>query len=133
MRDLSARNKKMNAIRITLVLAFGVLLITDGCTLLGKPDPDPLEGWKRTGSALRGNPYAKAIFDDYIMYVQSLSAKERKYVDAYNTWFYENGTGQHAIKIALAYDSTFWDHILIYDSNNRRIRTIKRFGGHYRS
>jgi hypothetical protein len=121
----------MNAIRITLFLAFTVFLI-GGCAL-GKPDPDPLAGWKRTGSANKGNPYAKSIVDDYLKYVQGLSAKERKFVEDYNIWFYEDGNGRHAVKIFLSYDGTLWEHVLIYSPENRRIHAIKRFNGHYRS
>jgi hypothetical protein len=115
------------------VASLAIMVMLSGCAWLGRPDPDPLAGWKGGDSLLVGNPYAKAILDDYHKYVEGMSAKERKFVRDYNTWFYHDETGKHAIRIALAYDSTFWDHILIYGPDNRRIRTIKRFGGHYRS
>jgi hypothetical protein len=108
------------------------ILAVSGCAW-GRPDPDPLTGWKEMGSAHSEPFFAKAIADDYAEYVRKLSARERKFVDDYNTWFYEDATGRHAIRLALAHDGSFWDHILIYGPDNRRVRTIKRFGGHYRS
>jgi ligand-binding SRPBCC domain-containing protein len=46
---------------------------------------------------------------------------------------YENSAGQHAVKIETPVNGVYWEHVLIYDQNNKRIKTLKYFGGRYRS
>jgi hypothetical protein len=46
---------------------------------------------------------------------------------------FEDGTGQHAVEIRIGLDATNWRHILIYDKNDNRIKTIKYADGHYAS
>jgi len=94
-----------------------------------KPKPNPLEGWKHYFNA----HLDKAIIDDYQGYIQELPAEERNVVDDYSVEPLENEEGGHAVKIEIPLKGTFWEHILIYDQNNRRIKTIKYQGGQYRS
>jgi len=44
-----------------------------------------------------------------------------------------DGAGQHAVQIEVALNGKWWRHILVYDKNNKRIKTIKYSPGHYRS
>jgi hypothetical protein len=96
-----------------------------GCSS-SKPTPDPLTGFHV--SDLQNLDSNKAITDDYKDYIQKLSPEERKFV-AYIDYF-ENGTGQHAVKITIGLNGTNWRHILIYDKDNKRIKTIKYISGH---
>jgi len=73
----------------------------------------------------------KAITGDYKAYVQTLSPEERKYLST--ILFYEDGTGQHAVRITIGLNGTVWRHVLIYDRNDKRIKTIKYASGDYHS
>jgi hypothetical protein len=73
----------------------------------------------------------QAIMEDYEDYIQKLPSGERNY--AVLGQYFEDGAGQHAIVIEIALDGTDWAHVLIYDKNNKRIKTIKYIAGHYRS
>jgi hypothetical protein len=99
-----------------------------GCSS-SKPTPDPLAGFHF--SSLDNLHSNKAIMDDYQDYIQKLSLEERKLVGI--VWFFENGTGQYAVKIEIDLHGTEWEHVLIYDKDNKRIKTIKYIGGHYQS
>ena len=44
----------------------------------------------------------------------------------------EDGTGQHAVTIAVDLGGTEWSHVLTYDKNDKRVRVIKYISGHYR-
>ena len=87
---------------------------------------DPLVGWKLCQS--QDPKYLdKAIRDDYQDYIQKLSSKEREFATYDND--FEDGTGQHAVKITIGLNGTDWEHILIYDKNDKRIKTIKYVSG----
>src|SRR5688572_7634473 len=101
--------KARRILGLAVVASLVFILVIGGCAS-GRPNPDPLAGWKEGTSALEGNPYAKTITDDCAEYIRKLPDRERKFVKDYNTWFYEDGTGKHAVRIALAYDGNFWDH-----------------------
>jgi hypothetical protein len=75
----------------------------------------------------------KAITDDYRSYIQSLPSEERKYVLESNIWLLEDGTGQHAIRIAIPLNGTWWAHVLIYDQSNKRVKAMRVREGDYRS
>jgi hypothetical protein len=101
-----------------------------GCTCAAlKPAPDPLAGWHFSSMVnLQSN---KVIMDDYQDYIQKLPPEEKKYVGPIQ--YYEDGTGQHAILIAIALNGTDWAHVLIYDKENKRIKILKYVSGHYQS
>jgi hypothetical protein len=115
--------------------AFRILLLAfiweTGCAT--KPIPDPIAGWKGGTTAYEGSPYAKAITDDYLDYVQKLPPEEKKYVKDYKVRFFEDRTGQHAVKISIPLDGIWWEHVLIYDKDNKRTKVIRYAGSHYRS
>ncbi|HSY16786.1 MAG TPA: hypothetical protein VK815_00565 [Candidatus Acidoferrales bacterium] len=115
----------MSTIRIICFLAAFVLVA--GCA--SKPTPDPLAGFHV--SSLGNLDSNKAITDDYKAYIQKLSPDEQKYAGP--IFFYEDGTGQHAVEIKIGLNNTAWEHVLIYDKGNKRIKTIKYSPGGYRS
>ena len=97
-----------------------------GCTA---NQPDPLAGWNHYFNA----KLDKTVVEDYQDYIQKLSPSERKVVDDYSVEPLENGTGQHAIRIEIPLNGTWWYHVLIYDKDNKRIKTIKYADGSYAS
>jgi hypothetical protein len=115
-------------------LALGILTLASvfgfgfGCSS-SKPMPDPLAGFHT--SSLGNLDSNKAITDDYTAYIQTLLPEEKKYTGPIQ--FFEDGTGQHAIQIQIALNGTWWFHDLIYDKDNKRVKTIKYSPGHYAS
>ena len=99
-----------------------------GCTT---SRPDPLAGFHV--SDLINLDSNKAITDDCKGYIQKLSPEERKYLGPSPIGFFEDGTGQHAVRIEIPINGTWWQHVLIYDKDNKRIKTIKYASGNYRS
>jgi hypothetical protein len=109
---------------VFLVLA-AMFLLGFGCNT-SKPTLDPLAGFH----AASKNP-DQVIVNDYQSYIQKLSPEDRKYarVSGYN----EDGTGQHAAVIEIDLNGTAWNHVLIYDKDNKRIKVVKYVAFHYRS
>jgi hypothetical protein len=93
-----------------------------------KPTLDPLAGWRPASHSAD-----KAIVDDYQNYIQTLSPEEKKYLGPSPAGLFEDGTGQHAIQITVGINGTVWRHVLIYDKDNKRIKTIKYASGDYMS
>src|SRR5258706_11290623 len=91
--------------------------------------PNPLTGWKHSQRARLD----KAIVEDYQAYIQRLRPEERNAVDPDHVEALEDGLGGHAVRIEAALNGTFWEHALIYNRANNRVRTVKYVGGHYRS
>ena len=89
--------------------------------------PDPLAGW----DVNYGGKLDNAIVEDYEAFVQQLPPKERKLVHEYNILQYKNGTDEHAVRIEIGINGTFWDYVLIYDNENKRIKTKKYARGEY--
>jgi hypothetical protein len=118
----------MKITRFTFGILLAALILT-GCSA-SKPTPDPLVGF-HVGD-LRDLHNNKAITDDYKDYIEkNLSAEERKYLGT--IFYFEDGTGQHAVKIEIGLNGTWWEHVLIYDKDNKRIKTIKYSSGGYAS
>jgi hypothetical protein len=121
----------MKIIQFTVCFLLAMFLCGFGCSS-PKPTPDPLAGWK----VLFSKDYEKldkAIAVDYRDYIQKLPPEERKFVDDYSIWFYEDGTGQHAVRIEIPLNGTTWEHVLFYDKDNKRIKVIKYANGRYAS
>ncbi len=89
-----------------------------------------MEGWKSRASQ-DPNKLDRAIKEDYLDYIHKLPVEEQKFVGS--TQFFEDGTGQNAVRIDVNLDGIRWAHLLIYDSTNKRIKNIKYVRGHYRS
>jgi hypothetical protein len=120
--------------KFTQIWLCTMLILVGGCVT--KPRPDPLEGWKLSW---RQDPTLvnKAIRDDYEDYIQKLPAKERRFVSESSIRFFENTTGQRAVRISIPlpgfWSGIWWDHILIYDTKNKRIKVLKYKSGRYLS
>jgi hypothetical protein len=112
----------MKIIQLTFCFLLAMFLCGFGCSS-SKPIPDPLAGWQ---GDFNEQPN-QIIVNDYQNYIQQLPPEERKLATV-DDWL-KDGTGQHAIKITVGINHTNWRHILIYDKDNKRIKTIKYLSG----
>jgi len=93
------------------------------------PGPNPVAGWAASRSQDVGK-LDKAIQEDYQDYVSKLSRKERMWMGPVG--ISEDGFGQHAVTIHIAWYGTDWAHVLVYDKNNKRVKVTRYVAGHYR-
>jgi hypothetical protein len=73
----------------------------------------------------------KSITNDYKSYILTLSSEEQKRANP--IFFFEDGTGRHAVQITIGLHNKVWRHVLIYDQTDKRIRTVKYVSGDYYS
>jgi len=119
----------MNITRFIILLSAFALVV--GCAA-PKPTPDPLAGWK----PIFGREYEKvdgAVKCDYQDYIQILPTEERNRASLSPIFLFEDGTGQHAVRFTIGLNGIVWEHVLIYDKDNKRIKAIKYASGHYAS
>jgi len=126
MKILNKKSIKRFCLIVPLLL--GVLVFGCKCNSSKQP-PNPLEGFYV--SALHDIHSNKPIMDDYQNYINELFLKNGDFVGSVE--FLENGTGQHAVNIKVGVNGTWWEHVLIYDQNNKRVKVIKLRDGKYRS
>jgi hypothetical protein len=117
----------MNIARFTFCILLAMFLCGFGCSS-SKPAPDPLAGFHAASKGLD-----QSIVNDYQNYIKNLSPEEKQNLGPYPTSFFEDGTGQHAVKIKIGLNGTSWEHVLIYDKDNKRIKAIKYSTGRYAS
>ena len=113
-----------------VLMLVAMLFLGFGCNT-SKPAPDPLAGFH--WSSLNNLDSNRAITDDYKAYIQTLSPEEKKYLGPSPIGFFEDGTGQHAVEIKIGLNGANWHHVLIFDKDNKRIKTIKYATGYYAS
>jgi hypothetical protein len=113
--------EKINRLIFSFLLT--AIMWTVGCTAFVHPHPDPLVGWKPDFHE-QPNAAIEKDFQDY---------NQKEQLNSYPDDFLEDGTGQHAITFQVGINGTVWRHILIYDKDNKRIKTIKYASGNYRS
>ena len=113
---------------LKIFLLAAIFLSAFGCACW-KPAPDPLAGFYI--DAFQTADSNKLIADDYKEYIQSLSLKRKDFVGSVD--FLESRTGQHAVDIKIGINGKWWEHILIYDKDNTRIKVIKYRNGGYES
>lgn len=116
----------INHFGLTFLVMLTAFVWAVGCAGLGH-HPDPLAGWKVDFHY----PPNQTIVNDYQDYIQKLPPGEKKYLGP--SEYFEDGTGQHAVRISVLLNGTEWAHILIYDKDNKRIRVIKYAAGRYMS
>ena len=92
------------------------------------PGTNPVAGWGLCRSQ-DTRKLEKAIQDDYRNYLSNLTQNERMWMGSVR--LSEDGSGQHAVTISVAWYGTWWNHVLVYDKDNKRIRTIRYVAGHY--
>lgn len=110
----------------SLIVSGVMLLFVAGCQV-HTPTPDPLAGWHFYSRT----KVSQAITADYKSYIDQLPNKERKYVC--DVSFFENDYGQHAVAIEVALSGVWVEHVLIYDKDDKRVKTIKYGNGRYSS
>lgn len=113
-----------------MMLYLTALILEAGC--VSQPSPDPLAGWKILLSR-DSEKLDKAIKDDYRSYIQEILAPKKLFIDEEDIWFYTDDFGQHAVRIEVPKNGNYYEYVLIYDKNNSRVKTLKYFGGRYRS
>ncbi|MBW8864770.1 MAG: hypothetical protein JF609_07580 [Verrucomicrobia bacterium] len=129
---------KNSARFLSLALALSAVVLFGCRCSTSKPTPDPLAGWTfRTfdqfepPSGQHHYHLDKTISDDY----QDFIAKNKLSLVGAITGFYEDMTGQHAVRFEAippdAYSS--WTYVLIYDKQNHRVKIIKYDEHRYRS
>lgn len=69
-----------------------------------------------------------AIAKDCNDYISHLPEEDKK--TASIEGYFKDGKGGHAVKIRVGTHGPDWEHILIYDRQNRRIKVIKYLSGH---
>jgi hypothetical protein len=107
------------------LMLMAMFLFGFGCNS-SNPAPDALAGWHKDYGKID-----QSIVNDYQNYIQHLSPEERRSVGLIHS--YEDGTGQHAVEIIIGINGRYWRHILIYDKDDKRIKTIKYATGYYAS
>ncbi len=117
----------MKIIQFIVCCLLAMFLCGFGCSS-SKPTPDPLAGWQKD---YKSRPGDQIIEKDYKAYIQTLSPEEKKYMGGTN--FFEDGTGQHAVRIEVNLNGATWYHVLLYDKDNKRIKVIKYVAGFYMS
>jgi hypothetical protein len=121
----------VKCLQLNFLVSSAVFLLVEGCAAPKPlPKPDPLAGWHFCSSQDPAK-LDKAIRTDYQDYIRHLPPEEMNFASYEHD--FENGTGQHAVLIVIGLNGTWWNHVLIYDKANKRIKTIKYSDGHYRS
>ena len=134
----------MKFTRFILCLIFTVFVCGFGCTS-SKPAPDPLVGWKSIGTVgfkahemsadIEVIPNHKAISDDVQKFVNNLPVLHGPDYDPvtrrYCYWleypmeFFEDGTGQHAVRFQMEFGGLGLRYVLFYDKSDARTKVVK--------
>jgi hypothetical protein len=117
----------INQLGLVFLIMMSLFIWGCGCNT-SKPVPDPLAGWQKDYTP---DPSDQIIEKDYKDYIQTLSPEEKKYIGPYSATFFKDGTGQRAVLIRIGINGTDWWHILTYNKDNKRIKTIKYAAGDY--
>ena len=117
----------VNATRSSICILLATFFLAVGCATR---TPDPLAGWHMCFSQ-DPNKLGGVIVADYQDYISRLRPKERERVGIITT--FEDGTGQHAVKIEIGINGNWWQHVLIYNKDNKRIKAMRYTSGGYQS
>ena len=139
---------------IRTILVVAILALCSSCShmFMAKwpPAVDPLKGWNswveygeeshpamygyhgtilvQRAQPARHSPLDKAIKDDFQGYLQK---HEPGYFSVEGASFYEDGTGQHAVKMDVGRNGSYTIYIFMYDKHNARIRIMRFADGGY--
>jgi hypothetical protein len=134
--------------RLQALIASVCIALVGGCALPAHY-PDPLAGWSLIGRITwnppktpgeRPPPVSDRIRRDYEDYIHKLPlikgywsspSSESKYINGVE--FFGDQSGKHAVRISIARDGAFREHVLVYDRTDKRIKVIKYVSGHYMS
>jgi hypothetical protein len=119
--------KKQHTFGIRFVACCSTILLflicMPGC-LLGHQS-DPLAGWHYYSI----DKVPMEITEDYKKYIKTLPKEQQEFVGP--LLFFKDDTGRHAVKIEIALYGTFKEHVIIYDSDNKRAQVISYNGSRY--
>jgi uncharacterized protein YceK len=83
----------------------------------------PFPGWELPPYGHNTNHLDQAIIDDYEGFIKE------KHLNLFGavTGFYVDGTGQHAVQFTAfpPGENATWQYVLIYDKENKRVKTIR--------
>jgi hypothetical protein len=125
-----SRLSRLSGIAIFLLLS-ALVIAGSGCAS-GTTTPDPMIGWHLCKTQ-DPHAFSEAMINDYRAYVETMPAEEKRLVDEHTAFFFEDGTGQHAVRIAVALKGVWRAHLLIYDKDNKRVKAIRYNAGRYAS
>ncbi len=135
----------MNIIRVPFCILAAALSVSGCAPRIGL---NPLEGWKELGSTAwqgltapgeRSPALSKSITDDYRDFIAKLPIRKGRFVDRSESYFidqlsfYQDETGQHAVRVRIPMDGTYWNYALFYNRSDVRTKVIKYASGRYRS
>jgi len=111
----------MNITRFTFCILLAMSLCGFGCSS-SKPTPDPLAGWQKDYNPRPGDQVIEKDVQDYI---QNLPPKQKGYIGT--QLFYKDENGQHAVSIQIfeGNKNASWQHLLVYDKEDKRIKVIR--------
>ena len=122
----------MKIIKRSFCLLLLILFSVSGCAT-GR---NTLEGWKAVQKTNRGCPFHESVCDDYKRYINKLSSQQKTLLNDSSVSFYEDGGGRHAVLIRDVWKRGWvfnytYNHVLIYNKSNKRIRVIRYRTGKY--
>jgi hypothetical protein len=121
----------INYFGLNFLILFATLVWASGCTT-----PNPVKSWKshnanfdppNTTNYFSGQIYHidTAILDDYPKFIEQLK-KENPDLHVSEIDFYEDGTGQHAVKLTIEKElREYVEYYVMYDKSNVRTKVIK--------
>lgn len=124
------RNKMLKQLQYILIVLslINTIIVITGCAS-GPPTPNPVAGWQP--DSLNNLAANKTIKADYNNYISKIPRSKMDFTPGLG--FSQSASGEHAVSIETGSGGTWWMHILIYDINNVRIKTIVYKTGDYRS
>ena len=124
----ASRDNSISRLGLICLVLFIALFCIFGCAA-PKPTANPLVGWRvlyRYDNEILGQ-----ITADSHAYINNLPQELRIGVGPIH--YFEDDTGQHAVRFETGAKGVSWSYVLIYDINNNRIKVIKYVSGYYRS